>query len=500
MLESMWPFKKPSELPKSDVPVFFSNTLTRSKDRFFSSVPGIVTLYSCGPTVYSEAHIGNLRTYVMADLVARTLSSAGYHVRRVINITDVGHLVSDADTGEDKMTVGAIKEGKRAQEIAERYATMAIEDMKSVGLLTEDILFPRATHYIKEQIAMIELLQKKGHTYKTKDGIYFDTTTFSNYGILGGLSDKDIKDGTNYTLQDRMRVASHARIKDNQEKINAADFALWKFSEPGKNREQEWRSPWGLGFPGWHIECSAMSKALLGTSIDIHTGGMDLIPIHHNNEIAQSEAVSGRPFSGFWIHGAFLLMNNEKASKSVGNVVYLHEVLERGYHPRALRYLFLQASYRSPLSFSWETLSASSEGLERLWKLCRECKEESKGIAVSSTIRDELITCLRDDLGTPKALALLWETLKDEDISAKIQWGVILAAEEVLGLLLSNPPQENKDLDSSAIPEKVHGLVAEREEARKSGNYVSADELRIHIQSWGYAVEDGSNGPVLRKS
>lgn len=496
----MWPFTRSRKEEKSSLPIFFTNTLTHKKERFTSLKPGIATLYSCGPTVYSEAHIGNLRTYVTTDLIARALTSAGYHVRRVINITDVGHLVSDADDGEDKMEAGAKKEGKRAQDIAEHYARIAIADMKSVGLDTEHILFPRATHYIAEQIAMVEALEKKGFTYRIHDGIYFDTSKFGGYGKLGGLSSEDVKGGSLDTLTDRINTAGHARIKENDEKRNPVDFALWKFSPAGERRQQEWPSPWGRGFPGWHIECSAMSKALLGTEIDIHSGAMDLIPIHHNNEIAQSESASGRPFSKFWLHGAFLTMDNEKASKSLGNVVYLREVEERGISPLALRYLFLQAHYRTPLSFSWEALEASNTALNNLWKLSSRTKIESKESASASEIKENMIARLRDDLGTPQALALLWETLKDEDLPAKVQWGVLLAADEVLGLSLANPPVQNRREVPAQVPFEVQRLIEEREEARKSKDFTKADELRIHIENWGYAVEDGQNGPVLTKS
>lgn len=495
----MWPFTRNSMEKKSTLPIFFTNTLTKHKERFASLKPGIVSLYSCGPTVYSEAHIGNLRPYVTSDLIARTLSSAGYTIRRVINITDVGHLTSDADDGEDKMEAGAKKEGKRAQDIADQYTKLFVADVKSVGLDTEDILFPRATHYIREQISMIEVLEKKGFTYRTHDGIYFDTSKFAGYGKLGGLSDTDIKGGALDTLAERINTAGHARIKENEEKRNPVDFALWKFSPSGERRQQEWPSPWGTGFPGWHIECSAMSKALLGTEIDIHTGGIDHISIHHNNEIAQSEGASGRPFVKFWIHGAFLTMDNAKASKSVGNVIYLREVMARGINPLALRYLFLQAHYRSSLSFSWEALNASNTALSNLWRLAERTKKESKGIAAPSEIRDSLVALLRDDLGTPKALALLWETLKDEELSAKIQWGVLSAAEEVLGLELTTPPR-TMSTGAAETPKQVQELVEERELARKERDFAKADELRIHILNWGYAVEDGPNGPVLTKS
>lgn len=487
----MWPFTKSKAIKTHTGPIFFTNTLSGKKETFIPLKPGFANMYSCGPTVYSKQHIGNLKAPLFSDLIARVLMSSGYHVRRVINITDVGHLVGDGDEGEDKMLVGAKRENKTAKEIAERYTKLFQEDIRAINLNTADILFPHATEYIKEQIAMIEALEKKGVTYRTHDGLYFDTSKFPAYGKLG-------------LREDRMRKESALadlghRITENKEKRNPEDFALWKFSPLGIIRQQEWPSPWGRGFPGWHIECSAMARALLGVTIDIHTGGMDHIPVHHNNEIAQSEVVSGRPLANFWLHEAFVTLKDEKISKSLGNDVYLSDIIEKGFHPLALRYFFLQAHYRTPLSFTWEALEASSVALTKLWRLCAEVKVESGEIAANSEVRDQVITALRDDLGTPQALAILWETLKDEDVSARIKWGVITAAEEVLGLCLTNTPKAPGALSFEELPQEVRMLVGQRSAAREAKDFAKSDELRIHIQNSGYHVEDSASGPVFTK-
>lgn len=489
----MWPFTR--AVSPSSAPIFFTNTLSGKKEVFAPLAPGRATMYSCGPTVYSKQHVGNLRPVVFADTIARVLEQAGYRVRRVINITDVGHLVSDADEGEDKMEVGAAREGVSAQAIAERYTKLFMEDIRALGVDTRDILFPRATEYIKEQIALIQTLEQKGFTYRTHDGVYFDTSKFPGYGKLGNIPLQQIKDGSVGSLGERIGFAGKSRIGENREKRSPADFALWKFSPAGKKRQQEWQSPWGRGFPGWHIECSAMSKALLGVTIDLHTGGIDHIPVHHNNEIAQSEAASGRPLAQYWMHEAFLTIEGRKISKSEGDDIYLSDIVAKGYHPLALRYFFLQAHYRSPLSFSWEALAASDEALRRLWRLAAEIKRDAKAVVAPSETRDRLLILLRDDLSTPAALALLWEALKDERLSAKAVWGVVEAAEAVFGLSLTEPPSEAPAL----IPADIQELAREREKARSERDFDAADALRIHIEQRGYHVEDRPEGPVLTK-
>lgn len=477
-------FARESEPARSDAPLFFTNSLSGKKEAFSSRKAGEVSLYSCGPTVYSKQHIGNLKAPIFADLVARVLTSSGYRVRRVMNITDVGHLVSDADEGEDKMEKGARTEGLSAQEIAARYTKAFLEDIKALNLDTDAISFPRATDYIKEQIAMVQALEEKGYTYKTSDGMYFDTQKFPNYGVLshGGA-----------TFREEAFAEIGRRITSNDEKKHPADFALWKFSPRGSHRQQEWSSPWGIGFPGWHIECSAMAKALLGPELDIHTGGIDHIPVHHTNEIAQSESVNGRPLSRFWLHEAFINLGEDKIAKSTGNVIYLSDITERGYNPLALRYLFLQAHYRSPISFSWDALSAANEALGRLSRLAQKIAAEANGNLKQSDASRQMIALLRDDLATPAALALLWQSVRDEDMEREEQLAVIDAAESVLGLSLLSLKNEH------TVPAHIQALVEERELARKSGDFATSDALRIHIGEGGYHVEDGPLGAIVTR-
>ncbi len=484
--------KKKSVPTVSNAPVFFTNTASGKKEVFSSQRAGKVSMYSCGPTVYSKQHIGNLKAPLFADLVARVLASAGYRVHRVINITDVGHLVGDGDEGEDKMDKGARREGKSAREIAERYASLFLDDLHTLNVDISTITFPRATEYIKEQIEMIKTLEAKGVTYRTSDGIYFDVSRFPDYGRLGGVADLMRKEAALAGLS--------SRIGENKEKKHPADFALWKFSTKDGNRLQEWGSPWGAGFPGWHIECSAMAKSLLGTTLDIHTGGMDHIPVHHNNEIAQSEVVNERPLARFWMHEAFVTMQEEKISKSLGNDIYLSDIIERGYHPLSLRYFFLQAHYRSPISFTWEALTASNEALHRLWKLVSEAKLAAKGRTQSTDESRKMVALLRDDLATPAALALLWECIKDEDLDPAEVWGVIAAAEPVLGLSLLNPPvSAPRTLTGTDIPQEIQELLTKRELARQAREFAAADELRIHIENRGYHVEDSASGAIVTR-
>lgn len=490
----MWPFSRKRTVVNT-APIFLTNTLSGGRMAFTPQRAGSATLYSCGPTVYDRAHIGNLRSYVFSDILARTLMESGLHVRRVINITDVGHLVGDGDEGEDKMKVGAEREKVRPEDIASRYTTLFKEDIALLNLDTENILFPKATEYIKEQIEIIKILEAKGHTYRTSDGLYFDVSTFPDYGKLGGVPEDVIKDGTADTLADRAKLALHGRIRANDEKRNPADFALWRRAKPYDL--QQWDSPWGFGNPGWHIECSAMAKALLGETIDIHTGGMDHIPVHHNNEIAQSEGAHGRALARYWVHGAFLTIGGDKISKSLKNDIYLSDIIERGMHPLALRYFFLQAHYRTPLSFSWETLAASNEALMRLWKHAEEIRDDAKGVVEASDASRRIVSILREDLSTPQALAYLWECVKDDRITARQAWGVFMAAEPILGLSLTHPPVRTRPYRLEELPAEVRTLVEKRNQARKSKDYIESDRIRIHLEERGYRVDDGPSGTLL---
>lgn len=476
----MWPFR--SNTKRIPLPSF-TNTLTGQKELFVPHTFGKATIYSCGPTVYGPVQIGNLRSFILADLAARTLALAGYKVKRVMNITDVGHLVGDADEGEDKMVVGAKREQTTPEAIAERYTKHFFEDIEKLGIRIHELTFPRATAYIKEDIEMIRKLERKGFTYRTSEGIYFNTAKFPSYGALGNLAHTQVRAGARVALG---------------EKRSPHDFVLWRNAKDGDL--QKWESPWGVGNPGWSIECSVMSSALLGAQIDIHTGGEDLAHIHHNNEIAQSEAASGKhPFVRYWLHGAFLTIGGEKLSKSAGNSFTLADVLNRGIHPLALRYLFLTAHYRSPLSFSWEALQSAEDALKRLWKIARTVKKDSGEKEANTVSHQALKTALFDDIGTPQALALLWNTLQDTSLDAREKWTWIVIADSVFGLSLTKPPEASDPVLINDLPEDIQPIARNREEARKNKDFAASDTLRIHLKERGYLVEDGPSGSTYTK-
>jgi len=471
----MWPF------PSKTEPVTLTNTLTGKKEVFTSGKPGVATLYSCGPTVYGPAHIGNLRAYVFSDVLARTLKEANYRVHRVINITDVGHLVGDGDQGEDKMNVGAARDNTTPKDIADRYTKLFKEDIRKLEIDVRDIQFPRATSYIGQQIALIRKLEERGFTYQTHDGVYFATEKFPEYGVLGNVRNSNMRAGARIELGDKRSLH---------------DFALWRLAKP--NDLQQWDSPWGSGNPGWSIECSAMATTLLGPQLDIHTGGEDHIQIHHNNEIAQSECATGKtPFARIWMHNAFISIKGEKISKSLGNTFTLADVEARGFHPLALRYLFLQAHYRTPLSFSWESLKAAEQALENVWRLARAVRTDAKGGA-PYVYTEKLYERVRDDLDTAGALALLFTTLADESIPAPKRWNLVEVADAHLGLSLVNPPKTSLTL--AELPEELQVTAREREQAREDRDFGKSDELRIHFENRGYRVEDRVDGTTYKKS
>ena len=460
--------------------VFLTNTLTNTKELFISQRPRMILMYSCGPTVYGRQHIGNLRSAVFSDTLARVLRGAGYHVRRVTNITDVGHLVGDGDQGEDKMTVGAKRDKLTPEEIAERYTKLYLEDIADLNIDTDDIQFPRATAYIKEQIALIKTLEEKGFSYQLSDGLYFDTQKSRGYGRLGNVS--------------QVKLEAGARVKTVKGKRHPADFVLWRLAK--RDDLQQWESPWGRGNPGWHIECSAMSRSLLGRELDIHTGGQEHIAVHHNNEIAQSEAASGRTYVHYWLHHAHLNVGGEKLAKSTENLLYLSDITNKGFHPLSLRYFFLQAQYRTPLSFSWDALAGAGSALERLQKMTRDIGKESKHTSAPTEARDRFLVAVRDDLATPQALSILWDSLKSEDYTPEEKWGLVLDAEAHFGLSLLDSSSRNT-IEVKNVPAKVKEMLAHREAARKSKDFISADRLRNEIKNSGYRVDDGPGGPVL---
>lgn len=460
------------------------NTLTKEKEEFKPIKKKTVGMYNCGPTVYLYAHLGNLRAYVFADILKRTLQYDGYKVKQVINITDVGHLTSNADSGVDKVEKEAAKENKTVKEITEFYAQAFFDDLKKLNIETEGTIFPKASEHIKEQIDLIKILEKKGFTYKTSDGIYFDTSKFPDYGKLGGINLKGLEEG--------------ARIGVNKEKKNPTDFALWKFSpavgEFGK-RQQEWDSPWGVGFPGWHIECSAMSMKYLGKTFDLHTGGIDHIPVHHNNEIAQSESATEKKFVNYWMHSAFLnVSGEEKMAKSEGNFLRLQTLEEKGFNPLAYRYFLLGAHYRSPITFNFESIWSSQKALEKIVYFVAENYRKSGKIA--EEYKNKFEEAVNDDLDTPATLALLWTLLKDEKISADDKTATILKFDKVLGLNIKNLAEKFSN-QSQEVPREILALAEEREKERKNKNWEKADELRKKIFELGFELEDTSTGPKI---
>lgn len=395
-------------------PIYLYNTLTREKDLFVPIQKEEVLIYSCGPTVYHYAHLGNLRAYIFTDILHNTLELAGYKLKHQINITDVGHLVSDGDEGEDKLEKGAKREGKSVHEIADFYTEAFFQDLKALHISKDKYLWTRATDYIADQIQLIQILEERGYTYKTSDGIYFDTTKFLSYGELARLDIAGLKKGK--------RV-----LDENNEKKSKTDFALWKFSQTKEKRQMEWESPWGLGFPGWHIECSAMSRALLGNHLDIHTGGIDHIPVHHTNEIAQSECSlpkgDEKRFVKYWMHVNFLVTDKEKMSKSSGEFLRLETLQEKGYNPLAFKYLLLMTHYRKELKFSYEALDAADNAYQKLKNKAIAIKQEveESGLALlgngAENYKSRFIRAMHDDLNTATALATLWSSLSDKSLS-----------------------------------------------------------------------------------
>jgi cysteinyl-tRNA synthetase len=461
--------------------LYLYNTLTRQKEEFTPIRSGEVGLYTCGPTVYNFAHIGNLRTYIFEDVLKRVLAFNGYTVRHVMNITDVGHLTGDRDMGEDKMETGARRDGKTAWDIAEFYTQAFKQDLARLNIL-EPSIWCKATDSIPEQIGLIRILEQKGFTYKTGDGIYFDTARFPGYAKLSSQNLDALQEG--------------ARVEKNPEKRNATDFALWKFSPPGAKRQMEWDSPWGVGFPGWHIECSAMSMKFLGEQLDIHCGGIDHVDIHHTNEIAQSEAATGRRFFNFWMHGAFLnIQGGKKMAKSEENFLTLENALiQRGIPPLAYRFAAFLTHYRKPMEYSDESIQAAKNGLEHL---CNQVRDVSKGGeapagAANSAFHQKFLEAINDDLNMPRAMAVIQEMLKS-DMPSSEKHTTILDFDRVLGLSLDqvDKPQE--------LPAEVLNLVEARRRAREAKNWAESDRLRDEIQALGFVVKDTREGMKLLK-
>ncbi len=491
------------------------NTKSRTVEEFKPLKDKVVNLYACGMTVYDNAHIGHAKKYIGDDILIRVLKHAGYNLKHAMNVTDVGHLTSDQDTGMDKMEKGARKYGLSVWDVAKKFEAQFWDSMDAVGNNRPDILM-HATDFIKEQMNLIKILEKKGYTYTIEDGVYFDTSKFPHYFDLSHQNPEELKKG--------------ARVEFVAGKKNVADFALWKFSYPKgvsfeeykkeitsysltkteiTKRQMEWESPWGLGFPGWHIECSAMSlKALTNFdpstplrvdgnyTIDIHTGGIDHINVHHTNEIAQSEAATGKEFVRYWVHHNFLMVNDEKMSKSLGNIFTVQDVMEKGFKPMVLRYLFLTGHYRSEMNFTWESLEAAQKAYDRLLMEVYNLKGHVGSI--NKEFLSSFEGALYDDLNTAKAIAIIWELIKSNiDPSEKLSTLKIM--DEVLGLKLFGRVKGQGESEKQEIPKEIEQLKIKREEFRKNKEFKKADEIRKEIENRGYEVIDTKSDTVIKK-
>ncbi|MBI2475342.1 cysteine--tRNA ligase [Candidatus Uhrbacteria bacterium] len=451
------------------------NTLTKKVEVFQPLKQGKVGMYTCGPTVYWFPHIGNMRAYLCSDLLRRTFEYNNFEVELVINITDVGHLTSDSDEGEDKMIVAMKREGKTAYEIADFYTKAFLRDLNRLNIKPAHH-YPKATEHIAEQIKMIKDIERNGFTYQTTDGIYFDTSKLPQYGILSGQKSEEKQAG--------------ARV-EMKEKRNATDFALWKFSPAGVQREMEWESPWGKGFPGWHIECSAMSIKYLGMPFDVHTGGIDHIPVHHENELAQAIGCCGAYHARFWIHNDFLTVDGGKMSKSLGNLFTIDDLVSKGFDPLEFRYFLLGAHYRAKLNFTWSALEAAQNALRRLRKIVRDWDSPEIGCA---EYEQRFLNAINNDLNSPQALAILWEMVEDAKMPTSARAQSLLKFDFVLGLGLGD--FVGKRLE---IPEEVLELIQQRDEARVKKDWGESDRLREEIKNRGFIIEDTNQSQTIHE-
>ena len=456
----------------------FYNTLTKQKEEFKPIQENEVKMYSCGPTVYKDATIGNMRTNIFMDTLRRVLKYNGYSLKHVMNITDVGHLVSDADDGEDKMVKSAKEEGKTPLEIAQFYTKRFMQDLHDLNIDLPEIIC-KATDHIQDMLEYVKGIMDNGYAYETSTAIYFDVSKLKEYGILSGFKLDEQKAG--------------ARVELDKEKRNPYDFALW--IKAPKNHLMKWESPWGLSYPGWHIECSAMGKRYLGEEFDIHTGGIDLIPTHHENEIAQSKGLTGKNPARFWMHGEFLLINGGKMSKSLGNVYLLRDIIQKGYSPLAYKMFCFSANYRIKLNFTWEAIEASNKALMKLKQAYQKQKEGTQEVP------DEVITeyerkfheAINDDLNMPQAMGIVWEVAKQPVKSPKFAQ-LLEKMDTVLGLQIDTIEEI-----SSSIPKEIEELVEKRKQARQEKNWKLSDELREQIKQKGYIVEDTKETMTVKK-
>lgn len=466
------------------------NTLTRRKELFEPLEPGVVRMYTCGPTVYNYAHIGNLRSYIFADVLRRTLEYAGYAVRQVMNVTDVGHLTSDDDAGDDKMEVEARKSGRDIYEIARYYEQEFFTDIRALGVEMPATVC-RATEHVPDMIELIKRIERNGHAYETTQAVYFDISTFPTYTEL-----------TRQSLEDKL-IGARDEVHEDPDKRHPADFALW-FKAVGRfeNHLMRWESPWGVGFPGWHIECSAMAMKYLGETLDIHTGGEDHIWVHHPNEIAQSEAATGKKFVRFWMHGAFLVVGgdseaDQKMAKSEGNFLRLQSLVDEGYDPLAYRYLCYSAHYRAKLRFTWDSMRAAAAGYNNLKDFVARAMqiggEEHEWVGA---FRKKFADAISDDLNMPQALAVVSEMIRESE--KRKDYGVLEALfdfDRVLGLQLRRAGEE-----ALGVGADVEQLIKLREDARARKDWAAADKIRDELADLGIAVEDTPGGTLWRKT
>ena len=455
----------------------FYNTLTKQKDVFIPLDKETVRMYSCGPTVYKNATIGNMRTNIFQDVLRRVLRYNGYKLKHVMNITDVGHLVSDGDEGEDKMLKSAREEHKSPLEIAEYYTKLFFKDLKALNIETPEVVC-KATDHINEMIEYVKKLMANGYAYETSTAIYFDVSKLDTYGILSGINLADQKSG--------------ARVEVDKEKKNPYDFALW--IKAPENHLMKWDSPWGPSYPGWHIECSAMGQKYLGEQFDIHTGGIDLIPTHHENEIAQSKGACGKIPARYWMHGEYLLINGGKMSKSLGNVYLLDDIINRGYDPLVYRLFSYSCHYRNKLNFTWEGMDASAKSYERLKDGYQKHLEGKDDVAqeVIDEFENRFHMAINDDLNMPLAMSVVWEVVRYEQKSKKLA-DLLLKFDTVMGL------QIDKKTEKEEIPEEILELVEQRKLARQEKDYAKSDEIRDALKEKGYEVKDTKDGMTVEK-
>lgn len=468
------------------------NSSSRTVEEFKPLNDKAVSMYACGPTVYDDTHIGHMRRYVMDDIIRRTFLYLGYKMQYVMNVTDVGHLTGDDDSGEDKLEKGARKAKKTVYDIVEYYTKMFFVVMKELNVLTPDIV-PKATEHVEDMIALITNLEKKGYIYETDQAVYFDVRAFQNYGALSGQKIEEKK------------IAVREDVHEDKDKRHPVDFVVW-FKRVGrfKDHVMHWPSPWGDGFPGWHIECSAMSMKYLGKTLDLHSGGIDHIPVHHENEIAQSEAATKNLFVRYWLHHNFLLVEGEKMSKSLGNFVTLDKIQDKGIDPRSLRLLFMQTHYRSEMNFTWDSAIAAGEAFQKLKKTFRQLTQsggtskenspESERIVLNYKERFE--SALSNDFNTAEAVALMWQMVKDHSIRDKDKAVLLIEFDNVFGFDLVEIVKDD-DIEIE-IPEHIQKLAKQRYTARKNKDFKTADALRDEIIKAGYEVEDSEQGTVIR--